>query len=372
MGEFEEFLDPDAGAAQDLDHRGAPEGVVLLAFGVETWPRIAVVADGGEEQRGGPPVAVVPAGASIPGLLHGELLAGRGVPGGVQDESGQPGALLGGGDELGKHRGQGAGALLHPGLAQAGLLDVAADVGLADRARRGPRCPPGRVLQRPLPQIEVEGTHGQQHGVAVQPGSPVGQHVDALLPPLRDVVGQAQRADPGVVTLQVGPEQRDQHLGLVDQGGVVEHRGPLGQVVDQDVADVAVGDVIAVHQLCRGQLSWRARPRQRRRCSCQPAHGVQRLVGQRQRGHRSPTGAAGLGVGGDVGEVEIEHVLPGHDDHSGHQVQRVAGVLVATAVFGQLAVEPAERRGLVVSPVEVVGAEHSTGEQPAVGRADGP
>jgi hypothetical protein len=86
VGEFEEFLDPDAGAPQDLDHRGAPEGVVLLAFGVETRSRIAIVADGGDEHCGGPPVAVASTGASIPGLLHAELLACRGVSGGVQDE----------------------------------------------------------------------------------------------------------------------------------------------------------------------------------------------------------------------------------------------------------------------------------------------
>ena len=199
-------------------------------------------------------MAVFSPRASIPDSLHGELLAGRGDPGGLENETRQPGAFLGCGDELRKHGSQGAGALLHSGLAQAGLLGVAAHVGLADRARGCPGRPTGWVFQGPLPQVQVEAAHGQQRGVAVQAGPPVGQHVDALLPRLRDVVGQIQGADPGVVALQVGPEQGDQHLGLVDQRAVVEHRGPLGEVVDQDVPDGAVVDPVAVHQLGRGQL----------------------------------------------------------------------------------------------------------------------
>ena len=72
--------------------------------------------------------------------------------------------------------------------------------------------------------------------------SPVGQDSDALFPCLGHLVGQIERGDGGVVALQVAPEQVGQHLGVVDQGAVV-----------QDSKIHALGELAVTDDAGRGQ-----------------------------------------------------------------------------------------------------------------------
>ena len=70
----------------------------------------------------------------------------------------------------GKDRDALAGPLVHPRLAAGSLLAALGDVGVADRARRGPGPPPGRVVGCPLGQVEVEGADRDQVVEGVDPG----------------------------------------------------------------------------------------------------------------------------------------------------------------------------------------------------------
>ncbi|MDV9168577.1 Tn3 family transposase [Streptomyces sp. W16] len=77
----------------------------------------------------------------------------------------------------------------------------------------------------------------------------------ARLPSLGDLGRQGEGVDPGVVSLQVGPE-----VGCEDPGQplerVVVHRGlALGQVVDDDVANRAAAQLVAVDQVADADLS---------------------------------------------------------------------------------------------------------------------
>lgn len=144
MGEFQKFLDAGSGPPQHLDHGPGPKRVGLFALGIESCLRLG---QRGDEHRSGTPAAGRPAGAAIPLAAGGELLARLGLAGGGQDEFGLSQSVLGCGDEPREDRDQGARALLHAGLAVPGLLEVAADVGFADRAGGRPARPAGRVLQ---------------------------------------------------------------------------------------------------------------------------------------------------------------------------------------------------------------------------------
>ncbi|WP_395292430.1 hypothetical protein ACF9IK_01670 [Kitasatospora hibisci] len=368
MGELQEFLDPGPGASQDLDARPGPEGVVLLAIGIE--PGTGNV-DRGEEQRGGAPVAPVAAGAAIARALDGELFARHRGAGCLQQEHGVPQPRLGSADELRQDGDQGAGALLHPCLPVPGLLDVTADVGLADRAGGGPGRPSGRVFHRPLREVQVEGADRQEHGVGRAARSPVGQDPDALFPRLGDLVGQGERGDRGVVALQVAPEQVGQHLGVVDQGAVVQDGGPLGEVVDEHVADRAVGDRVAVDQLGRGELAAGLGLAQGRWRVLETADGVEDVVGEGQGRDRAAVVPTGLDVVGEVFQVEGQQVLAGDDAHAGEHVQGIGRMLVA-ALSADALLEFGEQLRLVVATVGVVDAQQPAAEQPTVGGPDRP
>ena len=82
-----------------------------------------------------------------------------------------------------------------------------------------------------------------------------------------------------MVAFQVPPEQSAEAERQIPQGRVVEHRLAFGQVGDQDVADRAVGDAVAVDQLGRAELTGGAeRPERRWRVRGENAHLVQQLV----------------------------------------------------------------------------------------------
>ena len=98
----------------------------------------------------------------------GERAAGRACGGGRQ-RLGGAGVVLGGGADQHRQDGQTlAGARVHPRFAAPVFL-AGVDIGLADRAGRGPRPPPGRVLGRPAGQVQVEGANREQGMPAGQP-----------------------------------------------------------------------------------------------------------------------------------------------------------------------------------------------------------
>jgi hypothetical protein len=138
VGEFEHLLQAGAGAAQDLDGGPGPERLVLCNGGVEPPVRFGGLA---QDQGGGLPVPGRLAGPLVADTVHGELPTGLRGAGGGQDPSGGRQLLLGGCRETGQDRRQGAGPVMHAGLAATLLFDGAAHVGVGDRARRGPLSP---------------------------------------------------------------------------------------------------------------------------------------------------------------------------------------------------------------------------------------
>lgn len=172
-----------------------------------------------------------------------------------------------------------------------------------------------------------------------------------------------------MVALQVAPEQVGQHLGVVDQGAVVQDGGSLGDVVDKHVADRTVGDRVAVDQLGRGELAAGLGLAQGRWRVLETTGGVQDVVGEGQGHHGAAVVATGPGVVGEVLQVEGQQVLAGDDAHAGEHVQGLGRVLVATlsaddpSQFG-------EQRRLVVATVGVVDAQEAAAEEPAVGGPD--
>src|SRR5262249_24482914 len=212
VGQFGEFLDPDAGGAQDFDGRPGPERAVL--FGAQVAPLAGgqvVGPDAGGAAGGG-------AGQGLPG--GGGDVAGAGIAGGVQ-QRGRAGMLLGGAaDQHRQDREPFAGPGVHPRFTAPG--DFSLDgLGGPDGAGRGPPCPPPGIFHRPLGQVEVEGPdRGQEFAVADPLGfdhgrAAVGQGdgrlfgSHPLLPRGGDLGAQVQAVDAGVVGFQVGPEHAE-------------------------------------------------------------------------------------------------------------------------------------------------------------------
>ena len=213
--ELGEFLDPDAGVAQDLDGGPGPERVVFFAGQVAAFAGAGVL--GPDPARS--PVAMTarrsvcpPAVNTSPGPAAARRRAGaaacraRSVDGGDQDgQDGQPFA----------------GPLVHAGLAAA-TASCVLDVARPDRAGHGPRPPPGRVVDGPLGDVEVERADGDQGVGRCGPGRAArgaagavtdrSSWQDPLLPAGGDRRGQAQRADAGMVEFQVLPEQPAQDV----------------------------------------------------------------------------------------------------------------------------------------------------------------
>jgi hypothetical protein len=158
-----------------------------------------------------------------------------------------------------------AGALIHAGLAVLAHLG-AADLGVADRAGHRPRSPTGRLLHRPVGDVEVEGANPQQFVGSVQPGtgeldaSPVRRGDGALLgcqvflPLSGDLRWEADGVDVRRQGFDLGPEQSGQGAAGRIEAGVVQRGLPLAQVVHDQVAHRRAAQPVAVHQLLDAQL----------------------------------------------------------------------------------------------------------------------
>ena len=147
----------------------------------------------------------------------------------------------------------------------------------ADRVRP----PPGRVIVGPFGDVEVERADRGQHAAAISAWRRRGHQLAVRAGRVTVLVitrcfhaaatsrGSFSELMPGVVRLDVGPEQLAQQVGVVLQGGEIHRWLAFGQVVDEDVADRAAPDVVAVDQLLAGgpsaaarrPASSRARPR---------------------------------------------------------------------------------------------------------------
>ena len=143
MGQLQQFLDPHAGAPQNLDDGESPERVVLGDVRVESFPWLVEAL---HKQPDGLDAAAGP-DPQVAGAVNGKLPAWRRGAGSLQQRGRGAQLLPGCRDQLREHRDQRTGALGHPCPPAPGLLDVAADVVLADRARGRPLRPAGRVFQ---------------------------------------------------------------------------------------------------------------------------------------------------------------------------------------------------------------------------------
>jgi hypothetical protein len=203
-------------------------------------------------------------GQGLPG--GGEGLAGLGLAGGGEQRPGGLAPFAGGADQDRQDGQPFAGARVHPGLALPHELALA-DLLAADRAGNGPDGPPGWVVGGPLRQVKVEGPDRDQALAVVDPrdvdhGLLAGARGDGLRPGAKPLLpgggylsGKVQAGDARVVALQVLPEAPAQEVGQVVQACVVQRGLTLPQVVDQQVADRAALEVIAVDELFGGELA---------------------------------------------------------------------------------------------------------------------
>ena len=287
MGQLCQLLDPDAGVPQHLHHRPAPEPAVFFEGQVTAFPGGRVF---GPDPAGGLGLHHCPAQRLPAG---GEQRACRGIPGGLQPPGGGGAPGIGPCHQGGQDGQPFPGPLVHAGLALGSVFLVGGLAG-ADRAARGVRPPQGRVIIGPFGDVEVEGPDRGHHAAAVQAG---GHRLDAaavaggrrpgpghhaLLPRGRDVAGQPEGADAGLVRLKVGPEQLAEQVGQVLQRGEIQRHPAFGQVVDEHVADRPAGDVVTVDQLLARRLPAAGEhPHRRRHIVAERAPGAQQLVEER-------------------------------------------------------------------------------------------
>ena len=315
MGQLGQFLNPHAGQPKDLHGCPGPERPILLAGEVAAGAVCGVCGVFGPDVGRGPG-GDRPAQGSV---VDGEGLAWLGVLCGGELLRGRDASAVHRGDQRGQHGQPFPGPLIHAGPAAIGLLAVRDLPGL-DRAGNRPLCPPRRIVGRPLGDVQVERPHrGQAVGDAVPravdlhhvadvaatvagagPAAACGLDGDALFPARGDRGVQAQRVDPGVVALQVPPEQSPQRVGQPHQGDVVDADLPFPQVVDQQVADRPAGDAAAVDQLLDIELAvGDQRPHRRRGAGAEHAGCVQQLVKV-----RALEVGDGAHIGGDVEQFQ--------------------------------------------------------------------
>ncbi len=269
MGELEEFLDPDAGGAEHLDDRPGPEGVVFLPGQVVAFAAWVVGPDPMPGLRAAVRVKDCPPAVNVP-------------PGGVRLAAAACSAVwawcsAAERTSTGRTGRRSRVRASMRDLRRRSSLRVLTSV-LADRAGRGPRPPAGRVLGRPAGQVQVEGADREQGVPAGEPWLPAvrlpaggkqsvlvrSRCFQAAATPRR----QVQAADAGMVVLEVGPEVPAELLGQRVQAAVVQGGLAFLEVVDEQVADRAAGELVAVDQLGRaalpdghqlGQRGWRVR-----------------------------------------------------------------------------------------------------------------
>ena len=164
VGQLEQFLAADAGQPQHLDRGERPERLVVLVGQVAALARGDVlgpdVAADGLGCDGAPQRAV--------GVGDQLLLAGCVLRPAVAVRGAAP--FGGGAHQHRQDRQPLAGPLVHAGLAVLAFLG-AADLGVADRARCRPPGPPGRVVDGPVCDVEVEGAYPQQFLLGVEAGA---------------------------------------------------------------------------------------------------------------------------------------------------------------------------------------------------------
>ena len=131
-----------------------------------------------------------------------------------------------------------------------------------DRARCRPLRPPGRVVDGPLGDVEVERADCEQGVGRCGPGGfrpargPSRRLAgDPVFPAGHLRRGQAQRADAGMMQFQVAPEQPAQDVGDRPQGRVVGGEVPFPEVAHQQVPDGDALDAVLADQLVRGELA---------------------------------------------------------------------------------------------------------------------
>ena len=129
-----------------------------------------------------------------------------------------------------------------------------------------PTRPPGRVVDRPLGDVEVERAHSEQGpgrgrpryrrpGTVCSGRCPSRFAGDPLFPARRHHRGKAEGADPGIMAFKVTPEQSGQGVRHGPQGRVVHCELLLLEVIDEQVADRAACDAVLADQLGGGELA---------------------------------------------------------------------------------------------------------------------
>ena len=151
VGQFGQFLDPDAGHAQDLHGGPGPERAVFLAGQVAALAGAGVLGpDAGRWSSGRAParrsvcpaaVNCSPGAAAWRGLQRVRRRPARGCR---RRRPGRAG------------RAAVRGSAGPSGTCGGGVPSCGTDLAGADRAGHRPRSPPGRVVQRPLGDVEVE------------------------------------------------------------------------------------------------------------------------------------------------------------------------------------------------------------------------
>ncbi len=117
-----------------------------------------------------------------------------------------------------------------------------------------------------MSQVEVEGADRAQNVGRAAPRAGLLEHHAVGLPFLRGLRGdaqfpgggdrgcQAQRVDPGMMRLEIGPEQPAERVGQPDQRDVVEADLAFAQVVDEQITYRLAGDATTIDQLLDGEL----------------------------------------------------------------------------------------------------------------------
>ena len=262
-----------------------------------------------------------------------------------------------------------AGAGVHPGLAVLGHLP-ADDLVRPDGARDSPLRPPGRVVQCPLGQVEVEGADVGQAGPEGDPllgGAPGFFDLEPLLPGAGDVVGQVQARDAGVVLLDVGPEELAEDVAELLEGRVVQCRLALAEVVNEHVAHCPALQAVSVDHLLGGPRAVGAQLAERGRAG-DDAHGLQCPVEHLRSLARTAEGVFLGGVPGDhVADGDLaERAALGRDDGGGAAGRQPAGDGRQLGVGVEQLPQAGEAFGVPLGdqrPGEVV-VGHAAAEQP--------